>query len=186
MTDTAQPKKRGRPPKPAEERRGHNLTFRTRADFRERLEQAAARSGRSVTEEVELRIERSFEVDHLIRSLDNLCSVFVDNGDLAREFATHVMATIASAQDYVSPDGRQVGSRDWATSLPTRLAIRDGIQILLDHYAPEAVPEDFEGLSQQDVNDIKQSRGLSKIGAKMATGQADDLVRLVMRQDAAP
>lgn len=179
------PRKRGRPAKPAGERKAHNLTFRTRADFRERLERAASNSGRSVSEEVELRIERSFEIDHLIRSLDNLCSVFIDNGDRARQFATDIMATISSSQDLKSKDGRQVGSRDWANNLPTRIAIRAGVKIILDYYAPEADPEEFKDLPQQVLDDIAQSRGLAVIGARMATGQAHDIVELIMRRDAA-
>lgn len=46
-------KKRGRPAAPPEARRGHNLTFRIRSDLRDKLEERARGSGRSISEEVE-------------------------------------------------------------------------------------------------------------------------------------
>jgi Arc-like DNA binding domain len=52
---------RGRPPIPEADRKRANLTFRTRSGMREKLEAAAAQSGRSVSEEVEYRLERSFQ-----------------------------------------------------------------------------------------------------------------------------
>lgn len=60
-------KKRGRPPKPPAERRSANITFRTPGGLRERLEGAAKISGRSVSEEVVYRLERSFERQGLLR-----------------------------------------------------------------------------------------------------------------------
>src|SRR3954468_1342001 len=55
-----QKRKRGGQPKEPAARKRNNLTFRTRDDLRERLEQAAARSGRSVSEEIEYRLLRDF------------------------------------------------------------------------------------------------------------------------------
>lgn len=60
--DTA-PKRRGRPPLPDSERKGgSNLTFRARAGLRERLLQEATAAGRSISEEIERRLERTFEL----------------------------------------------------------------------------------------------------------------------------
>lgn len=53
-------RKRGGQPKPAAARKRNNLTFRTRDDLRERLERAAERSHRSVSEEIEFRLLRDF------------------------------------------------------------------------------------------------------------------------------
>jgi hypothetical protein len=61
VTDVDQEKrKRGGQPKPAAARKRNNLTFRTRDDLRERLERAAERSNRSVSEEIEFRLLRDF------------------------------------------------------------------------------------------------------------------------------
>lgn len=54
---------RGRPPKDPATRRSHFLTFRTRAELQGKLAAAAAETGRSISEEAEHRLERSFLVD---------------------------------------------------------------------------------------------------------------------------
>lgn len=54
-------KRRGRPPIPEEERKGANLTFRTRGSLRLQLEAAAQEAGRSVSEEIEHRLQISFD-----------------------------------------------------------------------------------------------------------------------------
>jgi len=53
-------RRRGGQLKPAAQRKRNNLTFRTRDELRERLEKAAAASGRSVSEEIEYRLNRDF------------------------------------------------------------------------------------------------------------------------------
>jgi hypothetical protein len=58
---TQHPKRRrGGQPKPAAQRKRNNLTFRVRDQLRERLEKAAAANGRSVSEEIEYRLNRDF------------------------------------------------------------------------------------------------------------------------------
>ena len=58
--DQDRPKRKpGRPPLPDSERKGGaNLTFRARAGLRERLAAEAAKSGRSMSEEIEFRLNR--------------------------------------------------------------------------------------------------------------------------------
>jgi predicted transcriptional regulator len=58
----ALPKRRGRPPNPFREKR-QNYTFRIRNDLRGALKVLAKQSGRSVSEEIEYRLERSVERD---------------------------------------------------------------------------------------------------------------------------
>jgi Arc-like DNA binding domain len=53
-------KRIGRPPKSEEDRKGVNFTFRNRGQMRERLQEAAAASKRSISEEIEHRLEDSF------------------------------------------------------------------------------------------------------------------------------
>jgi hypothetical protein len=52
--------RRGRPPKPEAERRSRNFTFRSRGRTHELLQAAAIAEGRSISEEIERRIEQSF------------------------------------------------------------------------------------------------------------------------------
>ena len=59
-------KKRGRPPKPEAERRRNNLTIRIRDELRRSLEEVAALSRRSLSEEAEARLERSMAQAQLV------------------------------------------------------------------------------------------------------------------------
>jgi hypothetical protein len=54
-------KRIGRPPKAASERKGNALAFRARPALRAALDRAASASGRSLSEEVEWRLERSVD-----------------------------------------------------------------------------------------------------------------------------
>jgi hypothetical protein len=53
-------KRIGRPAKSEEDRRDVNFTFRSRGQMRERLKTAADAARRSISEEIELRLEKSF------------------------------------------------------------------------------------------------------------------------------
>ena len=50
----------GRPPLPSGKRRGASMGFRPTPEIREKLEEAAKANGRSMSQEVEHRLERSF------------------------------------------------------------------------------------------------------------------------------
>jgi hypothetical protein len=56
-------KRIGRPPKSEEDRRDVNFTFRSRGQMRERLKTAADAARRSISEEIEYRLENSFRED---------------------------------------------------------------------------------------------------------------------------
>jgi hypothetical protein len=62
----AKKKTRGRPPKPKGERRSKNRTFRVRGLMDEYLIGRAGEAGRSVSEEIEARLERSFYMDGVL------------------------------------------------------------------------------------------------------------------------
>ncbi len=63
-----EPKRRGRPPKPGGPKREH-LTFRLRGDLKTNLAAAAANEARSISEEVEYRLYRSFRDDEVLAAL---------------------------------------------------------------------------------------------------------------------
>lgn len=64
-------KSAGRPTRRAGERLSKNRTFRVRAQLDEQLADAAGSSGRSVSEEIELRLEQSFTKQHsMLEALD--------------------------------------------------------------------------------------------------------------------
>ena len=63
MTEAKEKRPRGRPPVAAGEKKVRNITFRSRDDMHERLSDAAATKGRSLSEEIEARLAQSFDVE---------------------------------------------------------------------------------------------------------------------------
>src|SRR5712692_9935443 len=64
-------RRKGRPPVPPEARRSRNFTFRSREALHQQLGAAAKIAGRSISEEIEFRLERSFfEQRATIEALD--------------------------------------------------------------------------------------------------------------------
>ena len=72
---------KGRPPKPEPERKSRYVSFRARSGLQARLAAAAQQSERSVSEEIERRLERSFLTEGLGRQL-------AQHGDLLARIAT--------------------------------------------------------------------------------------------------
>ena len=64
----AKRKRIGRPPKPAQERKSVNFTFRSRGEMREQLSRAAEVAGRSISEEIEKRLEQSFDEERIMEA----------------------------------------------------------------------------------------------------------------------
>jgi hypothetical protein len=65
VTEGKKNRPRGRPPVPAAQKKVRNFTFRSRGDMHERLSEAAEANGRSISEEIERRLERSFFSDEI-------------------------------------------------------------------------------------------------------------------------
>src|SRR5437660_327572 len=86
-------KRIGRPPKAKEHRKAVNFTFRSRDQMRERLEAAAAASGRSISEEIEHRLNQSFDEERL-------SAAFLGGTDTAK-----TLQLIANAMRRVTADG---------------------------------------------------------------------------------
>jgi hypothetical protein len=60
----------GRPPKHKGERLSKNRTFRVRGSLDDYLKDSAEKTGRSVSEEIENRLDRSFYMDAIIYSIE--------------------------------------------------------------------------------------------------------------------
>ena len=65
----AKAKRIGRPPKPVKQRKSVNFTFRSRGEMREQLGRADEVSGRSISEEIERRLEASFHEERMARAV---------------------------------------------------------------------------------------------------------------------
>jgi hypothetical protein len=63
---------KGRPPKPPSDRKRNNLTFRARDNLKADLELAAEKAGRSVSEEIEYRLNRDFSWEETGRDIKRM------------------------------------------------------------------------------------------------------------------
>ena len=143
MEEQGQPtKRRGRPPKSAEDRKGGNLTFRVRDGMRERLEASAKARGVSISEDVEKRIERTFDFDYLLG--DNETAL--------------VLRSIASAVQRFEKTSGKAWVRDSETQERVHEAVSKMIDVLLEvrpqiddrrKHTGQGLPVDFADLEMR-------------------------------------
>jgi hypothetical protein len=117
--ETSKRKGRGRPPKAPERGKRQNYTFRLHDSTRERLSEIAQENGRSLSEEIEYRIERSFrEVD-----VQNILNFYFGGNEtiaLLREMAPYITYQMAKSR------------KSWRNDKATRDAIQEHLSGLFD------------------------------------------------------
>ena len=127
MARTTKRTKRGRPRLPANEKKLPSLGFRASLETRKKLEAAVARSGRTLSQEVEFRLEQSFLQDDAKfddfggKDKYTLCRLFADGASLLESRLREMMLTRAQASGQLSPEDRKesatvVGKWTWANN----------------------------------------------------------------------
>jgi hypothetical protein len=100
----------GRPAKPKAERKRNNLTIRVRDALREDLGKSAAANQRSVSEETEMRLLHSFQVNDFVRQALSLAyGPRTAALALILAYVIHETGTHAGFLSTLTPDG----ARDW-------------------------------------------------------------------------
>lgn len=142
MAEDESPKKRGRPAKFAGERTRGALTVRLRDEVRSDLEQAATRNGRSLSEEIETRMEISLaqknQLKHewgedffqiaaamaasLSRIEDHTGSLWTDNDETFDLFLLTSEQIIKNYRDRIRNNRRNIPSGDLASMSKAELA----------------------------------------------------------------
>lgn len=115
MAEEGQKRPRGGQTKPPLERKRNNVTFRARDQLKQELEAAAAKNARSLSEEIEVRLEQSF--------LDDKALGGPEMARALRSFGPHVLALEAKN-----------GGR-WFDDDKTYVAIIDAFQQALEWHA---------------------------------------------------
>jgi hypothetical protein len=115
-------KRRGRPPKRKGERLSKTRSFRVRGHLEMGLKTAAAKHGRSVSEEIEARLERSFD-------LDDWLSVFEGS---TRAPVIHALAASASLAFWAT------SSAGKETAYPV---LKEATAFIIDTFAGRAFPD---------------------------------------------
>lgn len=132
----AEPKRRGRPPKPAAQVKRANLTFRTRDELREMLVESAKRSQRSLSEEVEYRLEQSMSGEEAL--LDNL------GGPNTKRVLRPLLIFFELLH---------MREKDWVTDGEVAKTLGDSIKLIVDAVASGYRPP------KTDIAELKQKGG---------------------------
>lgn len=145
----------GRPPLPSAEGKRFALGLRVTAERRRALEEAAARSGRSISQEIELRLEQSFQDESALGGREML-GLF------------RMMAGVAAVIEE-----RRNGKR-WSEDWETFLAVRKAWHAMINSVCPELSPEWIERLRTLQASDPGPSPGrppaLAPSGPGMLSG----------------
>lgn len=112
------------------------LTMRVTQQMRERIEAAAAKNGRSLSQEIELRLEHSFLADKEF------------GGDEQAE----LLRRISLVMDIASTGA---GEAWWAKYVPWNL-VRSSVEFLLRQYEPGKPPELGEMLSKKGLVAVRE------------------------------
>ena len=160
----------GRPPLPAEKRKRPSMGFRPTAQVRRKLEEAAAASDFSMTQEIERRLERSFAEDD---------AKLAEFGD---KMTYRLMKLLALAKEWVEEDAGKKMSKDWETFFGVwqawqRLLIQLGPKPP-DGWVEGHTPPDPLGLlaSEQDEAAYKEALAKWKPVPQLGNVVADQLI----------
>src|SRR5262249_18669828 len=168
-----------RPDKTKEERKSVNCALRGRGQLRERLREAAATSGRSISEEIEQRLEQSFrqdDADSLLRALSRE-TVESIHRDLRTQLAIKITAEIFRR----NPQAQISSLLSLEKYLPEAQATRakdvlemtdDEAEFVAEAEAPEQTRAD--AAMGQILSDIKQTSLLSILRKRAAAGPPED------------
>ncbi len=113
-------KKRGRPALPPEEGKRYPLNMRTTKALRNRLQNAASTSGRSLAQETELRLERSFARE------DDLDGLFGEKSTY------RLMVMLGSTINLV----QEMTGKNWRKDRRTYVEVKRAVSAFLDAFGP--------------------------------------------------
>jgi HicB family len=181
------PTRRGRPPAPPGQRKSKNFTFRSRGDLHARLAAAAAQSNRSISEEIEWRIERSFlDQDRAIEALDLtygrelaglllvLGAVMKEVGEQAAYLAEH---TLQAARNWMAHPFAFAKAKEAANAVLEAFKPPDeGIHRVYDEYP--SVPREIVNCILEEAA-TGRSRGHSEERARLLHAMLGPLVERI-------
>lgn len=117
------PRKRmGRPPKAPEKGRRQNYTFRMSDSTRDQVISAAEQSGRSISEEIERRVEESL----LQRNIIDHLSAYINSGADLIFGGRHNIALFIKLSDHIF-FAEQATKKSWINDVETRKRVAEDV-----------------------------------------------------------
>lgn len=165
--------KRGPQPKGDYENKSVVFSTRLRPDTKGALEEAARASGRSLSQEVERRLRRSFEEDEKIERLFGGRQTFAMLQTLATALKT-MGVHAAFVRSRVLPEGEGWLSDPYAFDQAVRAA-----NTILEAFRPPGDPTPpFQNLNAQDEDSTERVRFVyANLGAAFANGVLDEVAK---------
>ena len=125
MTEVKKSRPRGRPPVPDTEKRVRNFTFRSRGDMHDRLARSAADNQRSISEEIERRLDASWQFEERLielqmtwaARLDDVRAIADNYRAAADEARRHFEEVTAKESEKIAELEKQVESVERSASL---------------------------------------------------------------------
>jgi len=150
--------RRGRPPLPKADQRRHILSVRVRDETRAQLEKAAQRSERSISQEVEAQIERSFERQGLyadvleLRYGRNVAGLVMVLGETIH-LALEVLSFSADGGDQ-RPVGERPFKEEWLLDQAGYAAVVSCVAAMLEEFRPaeQGTADGARGLRAKDIS----------------------------------
>lgn len=154
------PRKRmGRPPKAPEKGRRQNYTFRMSDQTRDSVIEAASKSGRSMSEELEWRIEESFREENRLA----LTTSLLNGSDNLRKLILRIASVVGYLENMKDREGSQKGSVDWPQHEPTRAGVRAAVIALVEDATAPVRDLNRKEINKQMSEILSQYNGNEKI-----------------------
>ncbi|WP_419828346.1 hypothetical protein [Methylobacterium sp.] len=164
MTDEQKAAKKGGRPRvyPGTEKRP-TLTFRVRGTMHQRLQESAAVNEVSLSEEIERRLERSFEIEKAL-------AVQSANTNL---LLSRVLVGCTAIENWRNANDEPLGSTDWARHEPTAAAIGRYLRHLANTAAPRSTPSGLLASETPEVERIREMEAVADHFGALLTGQIE-------------
>ncbi|MCJ2093953.1 MULTISPECIES: hypothetical protein [unclassified Methylobacterium] len=160
---------------PETEGRRHAMGFRTTLEGKNRLEEAARLSGRSVSQEIEARLEHTFMLDKIEDALKkNPIGKMID-GDTESMFRNMTTA-VGAAMAYLN--------KSWKNDVFARMAFRAGVEAVMDTiFLKHPLNIEGSGIALADLKKAQETGTL--YGRLLAASQDNPAVEGWLSQRAA-
>lgn len=121
-------KRVGRPPKNPTLGKRINAMFRLNEATRDRLMAAAGQSGRSMSEEIERRVEESLRED----AKQDLTLSLLNGSEYLKSLIVQVSSVVSYLENLKDINNKPIGSKEWRDHEPTRAAVRMAVIDLIN------------------------------------------------------
>jgi plasmid stability protein len=158
---------RGRPPLSPEQRKRNNVTLRLRDELKQQLEARADASGRSLSEEMEFRLENSLKYEHVA------ADIYRSFGGLENFAVARVLSEVTKALETTSGE-------DWRKNPDLFVQVQEACFTILTFFGPKGGMK----LSLEELRNCLVDRESEHVGVSVAEKIMNDWFHRTMLANA--